>query len=370
MQKIKQRIIEIALEVSRTQVNKATKKHLCLLRARKAELERQLEVQEKKSGARQSGQGFAPKKHGITVGIVGFPSVGKSSMFSALTGTHSRAAEFEFTTVECKPGSFMYEDCEFTLLDLPGIIQGFSMGRGDYGRDVLAVVRTCDCIVMMLDAERGEAQREALTRELDLANVRLNERKPPISVTRKTIGGVHYMSSCRQTHLDNDLVQSILKQFNIHHADVTVNCDATPQQLIDSISNNVSYIPCVYTFNKADLLTMSEIDRLTTLDPHNVVISATEQMGFEWLKASVWHHINYIRVFTKSPSEKYPTFHDPILLKRGSTLADLCDKIHSSFLERFEYATIFGSSVKFSPTRKGITHELGDYDVIQIKLRT
>lgn len=62
-------------------------------------------------------------------------SVGKSTLLTMLTGTHSEAASYEFTTLTCIPGIIQYNDTKIQLLDLPGIIEGASEGKGR-GRQV------------------------------------------------------------------------------------------------------------------------------------------------------------------------------------------------------------------------------------------
>jgi ribosome-interacting GTPase 1 len=56
------------------------------------------------------------------------------------------------------PGVIHYEGAEIQLLDLPGIIEGAAQGKGR-GRQVIAVARTADMVLMMLDATKGEIQR-------------------------------------------------------------------------------------------------------------------------------------------------------------------------------------------------------------------
>ena len=90
----------------------------------------EMEVGEKKAGAGK-GEGFEVEKHGhARIAMIGFPSVGKSSMLSMLTNTSSLSAAYEFTTLTCIPGFINYKDTKIQLLDLPGIIEGAGSGKG------------------------------------------------------------------------------------------------------------------------------------------------------------------------------------------------------------------------------------------------
>ena len=93
--------------------------------------------------------------------MIGFPSVGKSTLLSKLTPQESVAAAYEFTTLTCVPGKFTYKGATIQLLDLPGIIEGASQGKGR-GRQVTAVARTADIVLMMLDATKSDQQRQAM----------------------------------------------------------------------------------------------------------------------------------------------------------------------------------------------------------------
>ncbi len=81
-------------------------------------------------GGAKEGTGFDVAKTGdARVALIGFPSVGKSTLLSTLTGTESTAAAYEFTTLTCIPGNIMHRGTKIQLLDLPGIIEGAAHGR-------------------------------------------------------------------------------------------------------------------------------------------------------------------------------------------------------------------------------------------------
>ena len=65
------------------------------------------------------------------------------------------------------------------MLDLPGIIEGAAQGKGR-GRQVIAVARTADLVLMILDATKKDVHRQLLEAELDSVGIRLNQRPPNI----------------------------------------------------------------------------------------------------------------------------------------------------------------------------------------------
>lgn len=173
------KINEIEEEMARTQKNKATAHHLGLLKAKLAKLKRELiEGPAKKGGAKEEGFDVA-KTGDCRIGLVGFPSVGKSTLMTKLTGTFSLAADYEFTTLTCVPGVFNYKGAKFQLLDLPGIIEGAKENKGK-GRQVIGVARTCSLILIVLDSTRPLMHKKIIESELEGFGLRLNKQPPKI----------------------------------------------------------------------------------------------------------------------------------------------------------------------------------------------
>jgi small GTP-binding protein len=361
---ILQKISEIENEMSRTQKNKATNQHLGLLKAKLAKLRREL-ITPKGSGGAQAGEGFDVAKTGdARIGFMGFPSVGKSTLMSNLSGVFSEVAAYEFTTLTTVPGVIRYKGAKIQLLDLPGIIENAADGKGR-GRQVIAVARTCSLILMVLDVMKPLNHKRILEHEMDGFGIRLNKQPPDIIFKRKEKGGLSYSCAVPQSELDKETVQAILAEYKIVNADVTLKYDATSDDLIDVIEGNRVYIPCIYVLNKIDQITIEELDIIYKI-PHCVPISAHHKWNFDDLLEKMWEYLKLVRLYTK-PKGQLPDFTDPVIVQQGKrTVEDFCLKIHKSLVKDFKYAYVWGTSVKYSPMKVGIEHVLSDEDIVQV----
>eukprot|EP00939_MAST-03C_sp_MAST-3C-sp1_P001662 g1662.t1 len=374
---ILEKIKEIEHEMKITQKNKATSTHLGLLKARLCKLRRQLLNPEGSKGSSGPGEGFAVAKAGdARVALIGFPSVGKSSLLANLTNTKSEAAAYEFTTLTCIPGNIMYNDVKIQLLDLPGIIEGAAHGKGR-GREVVAVAKTSDVILMVLDAAKEGTKinhRAILENELRLVGLRLNERPPDVTYVKKKEGGLKFNSTVKLTQLGEDpekMVRNILREYKVHNATVLVREDISVDQLIDVIMGNRKYVKCLYLYNKVDMIPIEEVDRLARL-PHSLVCSVVKSLNMDRLLARLWKEMGLVRVYTRRRGEP-PVFAEPLILSKyrnGISVESACRMLHKDMLEKFNYANVWGTSVKHSPLRCGLQHELQDEDVLQIFTKT
>eukprot|EP00117_Sycon_ciliatum_P045359 scpid71279/ scgid32613/ Developmentally-regulated GTP-binding protein 2 len=359
---ILEKISEIEKEIARTQKNKATEYHLGLLKAKLAKYRAQLIEGPKTSGPK--GEGFDVMKSGdARVAMIGFPSVGKSTLLNKVTKTHSESASYEFTTLTCIPGVIEYNGSDIQLLDLPGIIEGAAAGKGR-GRQVIAVARTADLILMMLDATKGEVQRELLTKELEAVGIRLNRRKPNIYFKPKKGGGLSITSTVPLTHLNDKLINLILHEYKIFNGELLFREDATTDDLIDVIVGNRIYMNCIYCFNKIDCVSMEEVDRLAR-QPNSVVTCCELDLNMDGLLDTIWEYLSLVRVFTKKRGCP-PDFEDGIILRRGATIEHVCHSIHRQLVSSFKYAVVWGASTKHSPQRVGLSHHISHDDVVQI----
>ena len=92
------------------------------------------------------------------IGLVGFPSAGKSSLIAALSRARPKIADYPFTTLVPNLGVVKAGDTTFTVADVPGLIEGASEGRG-LGHDFLRHVERCAAIVHVVDLATLEPGR-------------------------------------------------------------------------------------------------------------------------------------------------------------------------------------------------------------------
>jgi len=106
------------------------------------------------------------------IGLVGFPSAGKSSLVAAMSRARPKVADYPFTTLVPNLGVVTAGDTTFTVADVPGLIEGASEGRG-LGHDFLRHVERCAALVHVVDCATMEPGRDPLgdldviERELD-----------------------------------------------------------------------------------------------------------------------------------------------------------------------------------------------------------
>jgi GTP-binding protein len=90
-------------------------------------------------------------------GLVGYPNVGKSTLLSVSTGARPKIGNYHFTTIAPNLGVVRYEDNDFVLADIPGLIEGAGSGAG-LGRDFLRHVERTKMLIHVIDASGSEGR--------------------------------------------------------------------------------------------------------------------------------------------------------------------------------------------------------------------
>ncbi|WP_127783486.1 GTPase ObgE [Rhodococcus sp. X156] len=96
------------------------------------------------------------------VGLVGFPSAGKSSLVSVLSAAKPKIADYPFTTLVPNLGVVTTGDTTFTVADVPGLIPGASQGRG-LGLEFLRHLERCAVLVHVVDCATLDPGRDPIS---------------------------------------------------------------------------------------------------------------------------------------------------------------------------------------------------------------
>jgi small GTP-binding protein len=362
--KINDRIQELEHQLSTAKYNKATQHAFGVMKAQLAKLKGTVE---KRAGIGKSDSGWFVKKTGdATVVLLGFPSVGKSTLLNALTGAKSKVAAYQFTTLTVVPGVMEYNKAKVQILDVPGIVQGAAAGTGR-GKEVLAMVRNSDLVLILIDALNPE-HYQAILGEVYETGVRINQRAPDVKIVKKSKGGLDIGSTVKLTKLTYEIIAAVLREFKINNADVMIRTDIDVDQLIDVVEGNRKYIPSITVVSKMDLATPAQIEHIKQTIKPDVFISASQGKNIEKLKETIFQGLRFIRLYLKEVNKK-PDLDEPLVLRKGSTLRTVCDTLHRDFVTKFRFAKIWGKSAKFpGQLFRNLEKELQDGDIVEIHL--
>ncbi|MGB1459353.1 MAG: OBG GTPase family GTP-binding protein [Candidatus Thalassarchaeaceae archaeon] len=367
---IDEQIKSLEEEISKTKYNKATQGHIGKLKAKIAALRERKEKAQAHAKSSGGGPGFEVKKSGdASVALVGFPSVGKSSLISQLTDVESETGNFAFTTLTCIPGVLHHRGATIQILDLPGLIKGAAEGKGR-GREILNVIRSCDMVLYVVDPFQ-DSHFDILDMELWKSGMRLNEAKPQVFITRTDRGGIVVRSTLEQTNLSDEEIQSIIRSFGMVSANVTLRTDVTDDHIVDTLAGNRIYSEAVVVLNKVDLASEKDLKKARSMLPESwpvLPVSAKTGQGIEEMKDFIFDNLNFMSIYLK-PQGQEADLIEPLIVKNTSTVRDVCVKLHRDFERKFRYARVKGPSAKFDWQRVGLDHLLMDEDLLTIIVR-
>ena len=359
---IPEKIKKIEEEISRTQVNKATERHLGVLKARIARHRDELEkISLRKSGG--GGSGYTVKKDGdATIILLGLPSVGKSTLLNHLTNSKSKVGAYYFTTLTVVPGMLDYKGAKLQILDIPGIIKGASRGRG-LGKRILSTTRSADLILLIVDVF-NPGIRDVLLNEIRAIGLRPDEEVPNIRIRKRGSGGINVTDMVGMTNMERDGIREILREYKFHNASVVVREDATYDQLIDVMLRNRVYVPTLTVLNKIDMVDEQHVSEIRETCGYDFLpISADSDVNLDLLKDRLFEELDLIKLYMKPRGEK-PDFDEPLIIRNGSTIEDVSNKVHRKLKDELRYTRVWGKSVKHGGQKVRLSHCPMDEDVI------
>lgn len=127
----------------------------------------------------------------------------------------------------------------------------------------------------------------------------------------------------------------------------------------------------IYVVNKSDLLSSDDRRRLDSKLRTNkinfVFFSSKNLENLDELKKVIFSQFDIMRIFTKEPHKEKSPF--PIIMKPGSTVYDLAEKIYKGMFSNVKETRIWGPSSKFPGQSVGLKHELKDFDTVEFKTK-
>ena len=358
------KVKELEEELSTTKYNKRTQHHIGLVKAKLAKIK---DEYQKKAAGKGKQEGFAVKRSGAANAImVGFPSVGKSTLLNAITNANSPVGAYAFTTLTCIPGLLEYNHAKIQVLDVPGIVEGAATGRGR-GKEVLACAQSADFVIILLDVFHPE-HLEVVKKEIFETGLRINQKPPQVKISKRLRGGIDLGFTVKLTKINEETIKNILKEFRLENSSIVIREDITDDQLIDAIEGNKKYIPAITVLNMIDMVNSKELERIKAITKPDICISAEKKVNTEELKGLIFKKLEFIRIYCKEVGKKADV-DVPLIMRKGNTLRDVCMKLHKDFVSKFRFARIWGKSAKFDGMiLRKLEHVLEDKDVVEIHL--
>jgi ribosome-interacting GTPase 1 len=170
--------------------------------------------------------------------------------------------------------------------------------------------------------------------------------------------------------LDIEEIRAILTEHRLMNADVLIRGNATQDDVIDAMLGNRVYIPAFVAVNKVDLVDEAARKAITEeisgkFGSPPLLVSAQTGYNMEELKDWIYDTLGFMRIFLK-PQSGAADLEEPLIVRSGSTVGDVCRRLHRDFVDHFRYARIWGESVKYPGQRVGLSHKLKEGDLLSI----
>jgi ribosome-interacting GTPase 1 len=374
---LEERISKLEEFISLVPKHKATEKIVALNKSRLAKLKRELEAQKqrlKKSTGKRTSP-FSIKKEGIQVIFISdfhTPGVGKTSLLNYLTGAAGDKIG-KFTPIP-EIGIYRYQKIRFQIVDMPSIMEGASKGVGN-GKEILSQIRACDLLCLLVDLSRDmNSQVNLLLNELSYAEVRINIPPPPITIEKIGSGKIQvfFLTNDAKDYEDisdiKEKIQEIVKENGVRNAIVKLFGKISLDQVVDALSPSIIYKKAIIIATKGDLPHTEEKfndlkKNYSELFPLIIGSSTMKQIFIEDFGEIILNFLHKIRIYTMNAgivAEK------PLIIERDSTVKDVAEKIHKSFLHLFDHALIIREGERQSRKKVGLEYELKDRDIIEL----
>ncbi|MHA1460282.1 MAG: GTPase [Promethearchaeota archaeon] len=374
---IDEKIKSLEMYLSLVPKHKATEKIVALNKSRLAKLRREQEAQ--KNRIKSMGKQVSPfsiKKEGIQLILISdyhSPGVGKTSLLNLLTGA-AKEKIGKFTPLP-EIGIYEYVKVRFQIVDMPSIFEGASSGIGN-GKEIISQLRACDLLCFCVDLSRNyKEQIDLLLKELYESHVRINVPPPPITIEKTGSNKIQVFYLTAEAK-ENDEIEELTERIReITHAGgirngiVKVFGKISLENVVDTLNPSMAYKKAIILGTKGDLsLTKNSFLDLKnyTSEQFQLVIGTSvkkKEMPEDFGKI-VLKFLSKIKVYTM---HKGVVAEKPLLIDNiQPTVRNVAIKIHRSFLESFDYATVIRKDARQEKKKVGLDYELKENDIIEL----
>jgi len=374
---IEEKIKRLEEYLSLVPKHKATEKIVALNKSRLAKLRREQEAQ--KTRAKSMGKQISPfsiKREGLQLILISdyhSPGVGKTSLLNLLTGA-AKEKIGKFTPLP-EIGIYEYNKVRYQIVDMPSIMEGAATGIGN-GKEIISQLRACDLICFCVDLSRNyKEQMDLLLKELYKSHVRINIPPPPITIEKtgsNKIQVFYLTSEAKENNNIEDLtkrIKEITYAGGIHNGIVKVFGKIDLEHVVDTLNPSIAYKKAIILGTKGDLsLTRNTFynleDHYSEQFPLVIGTSVKKNEIPEDFGKIVLNFLRKIKVYTM---HKGVVAEKPLLINDiHPTVRDIAIKIHRSFLESFDYATVIRKDARQEKKKVGLDYELKENDIIEL----
>jgi GTPase len=195
------------------------------------------------------------------VGIIGYPSVGKSTLISVISAARPKIGDYPFTTIIPNLGVVTVDDRSYTVCDVPGLIEGAADGKG-LGHQFLKHVERCGVLLHLLDVNREDIvdDYKKLRTELEKYSPELAKKKEIVVLNKIDLFPNYEL---RITNYENELKNDGIEIFASISAATHQGTDELAKKLLTIVLEEREANRSSLTANRS-----SEAQQLPVLQPH------------------------------------------------------------------------------------------------------
>jgi len=159
----------------------------------------------------------------------------------------------------------------------------------------------------------------------------------------------------------------VVREYGLVNAQVVLREKITLDDLVDILAKTRVYAPSFSVLTKVDMVNKEQLKEARDLckDGKTIEVSAPTKKGIIKLKNQIYNSLDFISVFMKPQGEK-ADLEEPMVVRKGTTIAEICQRLHRDFTRKFRYSQVWGPSAKFPGQTVGLNHEVKDRDVVSI----